>query len=496
MVSPELADSIVQVVGERNVLAGSAQRQSYAADALKKGALPDLVVLPASTSEVAGVAGLCHATRTPLVARGAGTGQTGGCVPVRGGIVLSLERMNRILEIDADNLLAVTEPHVRIGDLQAAVERLGLFYPPDPASLMDSVIGGNLAENAGGPRAFKYGTTSHYVLGLEVVLATGEVLRTGSKAVKNVVGYDLTRLIVGSEGTLAIITQAVLRLVPLPPCRATVRVDFEGAEAAVRALNDLLRARVVPATIELIDAESLAAVSAYVGGELAPAGVGAVLLIEVDGHAPSVAEEAHRVERVCRESGAIDVVRAADSDERERLWRLRRELSPALKAISERKLNNDVVVPRARVPQLLELVGRLRREHGLRIACFGHAGDGNIHVNVMLEPSDPTAAERGERAVRELFEGVVSLEGSISGEHGIGFSKARFLSLELGPGEIALMKRVKQAFDPHGVLNPGKIFPESDRPITGRRGPGPSAGPPVSGLRRGRSSAGRAPDRD
>jgi len=461
MIPEGFAESVAQIVGASFVRQDDSSLEAYGADALKQTHRADLVALPGSVSEVAAVAELCSERLVPLVARGAGTGQTGGSVPLRGGVVLSLERLNRILEIDQDNLLAVVEPHVRTGDLQEAVERVGLFYPPDPASLKESVIGGNVAENAGGPRAFKYGTTRQYVLGLEAVLATGEIIRTGSKAVKNVVGYDLTRLLVGSEGTLAIITQIVLRLIPKPPSRVTIRASFDALRPAVDAVSELLRARVIPATIELIDRDSLEAVRAYLHASLAPPGTGAVLLIEADGFAEAVAEESRLVEAACRAAGATEVTRAADEAAREELWRVRRELSPALKAISEKKLNNDVVVPRGRVPELFDLVEEIRRDSGLPVACFGHAGDGNIHVNLMLDPLQPDATARGERAVRTLFEGVVALEGSISGEHGIGFSKAPYLSIELSPTEISLMRSIKQVFDPHGVLNPGKIFADS-----------------------------------
>jgi glycolate oxidase len=457
---PDFRHALEQIVGPEQVRDDAATLEAYGVDSLKRGHAPDLVALPHTTAEVAAVARLCNDRRASLVVRGAGTGYTGGAVPVRGGLVVSMERMNRIIEIDTHNLLAVVEPNVITGDLQDAVERVGLFYPPDPASLRDSAIGGNVAECAGGPRAFKYGTTRRYVLALEAVLPTGEVVRTGSKAVKNVVGYDLTQLLVGSEGTLAIITRIVLRLVPRPPVQSTLRATFPHVHGAIDAVDGLLRDRVVPATLELVDRDCLDAVARYVGASLAPPGTGALLLLEVDGLQESVVEESRRVERACRAAGATEILRADSIGERDALWRVRREMSPALKVISPSKINHDVVVPRGRVPELFDLIDRLREQFHLRVACFGHAGDGNIHVNMMVAGDDADELERAHRAERALFEGVVRLEGSISGEHGIGFSKAKYLGIELSPETIALMKRVKQAFDPNGILNPGKIFPE------------------------------------
>jgi glycolate oxidase len=381
-------------------------------------------------------------------------------VPTRGGVVLSLERLNRIREIDDANLLAIVEPNVVTGDLQDAVERIGLFYPPDPASLRQSVIGGNVAECAGGPRAFKYGVTKQYVLGLEAVLPTGEVIRTGGKSVKNVVGYDLTHLLVGSEGTLAIITEIILRLIPKPPVQATLRATFPSIAHAVDAVGRLIRARVVPAALELIDADSLEAVARFAGADLAPPGTVAMLLLEVDGLSEQVGGEAARVEAACRDAGAIELLRARTEEERQQLWRVRREISPSLKLITPLKFNHDVVVPKARIPALFDLVADLKRRYRLPIPCFGHVGDGNIHVNIMVRPDDADEIRRAHEAEGDLFRAVVALEGSISGEHGIGFAKAKYLGLELSPETIALMKRVKLAFDPHGILNPGKIFPD------------------------------------
>jgi glycolate oxidase len=458
MLPASFLTALQSIVRPEFVRTDEQSRQVYGSDRTGRGHPADVVALPGSPREIAEIMKVCTLHRVPVVPRGGGTGYSGGAVPARGGLVLSLERLNRILDIDEANLIAVVEPNVVTGDLQDAVERVGLFFPPDPASLRQSALGGNIAECAGGPRAFKYGTTGQYVLGLEAVLPTGEIIRTGGKVVKNVVGYDLTRLLVGSEGTLAVITQAILRLIPKPPVQATLRATFADVAGAVAAVSALLRARVIPAALELVDGDCLEAVARYLGvASLAPPGTGALLLLEVDGLSPAVAAEADRVADACRAAGATELLRARDDVERQELWRVRRELSPALRTIAPLKFNHDVVVPRGRVPELFALVDRLRQEFRLRLPCFGHAGDGNIHVNIMATPGEVDRAHQAERA---LFRGVVALEGSISGEHGIGLSKAPFLSIELSPEAIALMKRVKQAFDPAGILNPGKIFTE------------------------------------
>lgn len=459
-----VAEALRAIVGADFVREDEPSRLAYGTDALQQGHAADLVLIPADTAQVAAIARTCDAARVPLVVRGAGTGYTGGAVPTRGGVVVSMERFTRVIEIDQQNLLAVVEPAVITADLQRAVDAVGLFYPPDPASLEISSIGGNVAECAGGPRAFKYGTTKRYVLALDAVLPTGEVIRSGSKAVKNVVGYDLTHLLVGSEGTLAIVTRITLRLIPKPPARATLTAAFADIETASAAVSALIERRVVPAAVELIDDASLRALERHVGREVVPpdeAGrpPGALLIVECDGMAAAVAEEIARVEEACRASGATHLALAGTDVEREQLWRVRRDLSMALRATGLFKINHDVVVPRGRVPQLFEAIRELKTRFRLRIAAFGHAGDGNIHVNLMVDREDADEMGRAKQAERALFEDVVALEGSITGEHGIGFTKAPYLGIELTPETVALMQRVKAAFDPHGILNPGKIFP-------------------------------------
>jgi glycolate oxidase len=456
--SEDFRSALRSVVGPDWTRSDPRDLLAYGTDALQKGRPADLVVIPATTAEIADVTRLCNTHKIPLVVRGAGTGYTGGAVPVRGGVVVSMERLNRILEIDEENLLAVVQPHVINGDLQKAVETRGLFYPPDPASLSISSLGGNVAECAGGPRAVKYGTTRRYVLALEAVLPTGEIVRTGSKAVKNVVGYDLTQLLIGSEGTLAIITEITLRLVPRPAVQATLQATFDGVPRAVAATTALLRARVVPATIELVDEVSIRAVERRLNRRVAPEGTGAMLIVEVDGVPGGVREEIDRVRSACEQSGAINVSIASSAAERASLWEARRELSFALRAIAPLKINHDVVVPRGRVPELFELIAEIRSDLQLLIPAFGHAGDGNIHVNLMVNPADADEMARAHEAEKRLFTGVVALEGSITGEHGIGFSKAPYLGIELSDDVIALMRRVKRAFDPNGILNPGKMW--------------------------------------
>ena len=459
-VSDKFTDVVRKVVGADWVQLNKSSLSFYSQDALGVGSLPDLVVIPGSTKEIASIARLCNQEGVPLVVRGGGTGYTGGAVPTHGGMLLSMERFNRILEIDEASLLAVVEPNVITVDLKSEAEQIGLYYPPDPASLARSTLGGNVAECAGGPNAFKYGTTKRYVLGLEAVLPTGEIIHTGSKAVKNVVGYDLTQLLVGSEGTLAIITKIILRLIPKPIAQQSLVAFFPGVPEAVQAVTSLISLRIVPAAIELVDSASLKAVRNYLGYSPVPSSVDTVLIVEVDGMLAEVEEAISMTADAMAAAGAIEVVRASNEVEREKIWTVRRELSPALKATGLLKINHDVVVPRGKIPELFEIIESLRQKYGLFVACFGHAGDGNIHVNIMVDRANENENKNAGAAVKDLFVGVVSLEGSISGEHGIGFQKSTYLGIELGSSEIELMKRIKAAFDPLGILNPGKIFPE------------------------------------
>ena len=420
---------------------------------------PDVVLLPKTTEEVSRILSFCNAQKIPVTPRGAGTGLSGGAIPIHGGVCLSLEKMNRIVEIDAKNLFAVVEPGVVTQTLQDEVEKQGLFYPPDPASKSACMIGGNIAHNAGGPRALKYGVTKDYVYGLEAVLPSGEVIRTGGKLLKNVAGYNLTQLLVGSEGTLAVVTQATLKLVPLPRFRRTLLAPFDSVAAAAGAVAKVFQRGIVPCALEFMERSAVAAAEARKGQKFPHGDRAALLLVELDGlHEPGVEADAETACAVCMEEGASDVFVAETEEKRRLVWDLRRSIGEAVKKISPyREL--DCVVPRARLPELMDAIRAATERHGLTAISYGHAGDGNIHVNILkrdLEPARWKAAL--PEATRELFTRVVALGGTITGEHGVGYVQRDYLEIALGPVQLDLLKRLKRQFDPNGILNPGKIW--------------------------------------
>jgi glycolate oxidase len=427
---------------------------------------PDLVASPRTRGQVVATLRLADRELFPVVPRGAGVGFSGGALAVHGGLVLNFARMNRILAIDEDNLTADVEPGVVTGDLHRAVEARGLFYPPDPASSDYCTIGGNIAENAGGPRAFKYGVTEHYVLGLEAVTPTGEVINAGGRTIKNVVGYNLLKLLIGSEGTLGVITKAILRLVPKPKSERTVRLFFADVDSAAGCVAAVIAARVVPATLEFLDEGSLHAVREHLGVDIDPAHK-AMLLVKVDGHPAAVDDEAREVVEIARSRGCSEVAVSSGPEEEIEIWRIRNNLSPTISKLANTKLNEDVVVPRSRIPDLLKATAAIADRHRLLIVSFGHSGDGNIHTNFMYDRFDEDERERVTRGVRELMEQVVTLDGAISGEHGIGIMKREFLGLQYDAPTLDVMRAIKHALDPNNILNPGKIFEDRipNRPI-------------------------------
>ncbi len=428
----------------------------YAGDKWFAAHQPDAVALPRSTQSVSAILRFANRHRIPVTPRGAGHGYVGGCVPVHGGIVLSLERMNRIKEINAADFVAVVEPAVITEKLQATVEKRGLFYPPDPASRANNFIGGNIATNAGGPRCLKYGVTRDYVLGLEVALADGTVVRLGGRTHKNKTGYDLHRLFVGSEGTLGVITEATLKLIPLPPFRANLAVGFGSMKNAVRALQAILSAGFLPCALELADEFTLAAAYRRTKSKRLR-GCRAHLITELDGQENSVRRELKKLEQIIRRQQPLFVERGFGNRECEAVWQIRREFSHALRDTGLTKLNEDIVVPRGRLEDLFKFTANLQKKHGLPVACFGHAGDGNIHTNVMVDFTQPHAEARAGAALDELFAQVIAWGGAISGEHGIGLAKKRWWPKAVSREARELHRVVKHALDPKGILNPGKF---------------------------------------
>lgn len=460
MIPPRVIDNLQDLVGKDSVISDKETLLCYSYDATRIEALPDLLLRPGTHEEIASILKISNNERVPVIPRGAGTGFAGGSVPVHGGIVLSLQRMDRILEINREDLYVVVEPGVITRDLQKAVEKEGLFYPPDPSSVNICTIGGNIATGAGGARGIKYGTTKDYLMGLDVALAKGDIISTGTRAPRSVAGYDLTRLMVGSEGTLGIITKAILRLIPLPEKRGTLTAIFPDLYSAASAIGQMLKSPIRPSVLEFMDRESIRVVKDLLPVKVREKGE-AMLIIEVDGspgYVDSVDRDLQKIEEICTRSGALDVEKANTSSDRERLWTARRAVSPALYKINPTKINEDVVVPRSRLSDLIHEIERISRDYRLQIVSFGHAGDGNLHINIMTDEKNAEEYSRAQKAVQALFEATLRLGGSISGEHGIGITKARFLPMEVGDRVIGIMKEIKRVFDPNNILNPGKLW--------------------------------------
>jgi len=457
--SQELIARLVEALGPQKVLTSLEDRIAYSYDGTFAQNLPDLAVLPESTEEVAAVVAIAAERRVPVVPRGMASGLAAASIPFSGGIALSLTRMNRVLELDEVNRTVRVEAGIITADLQAYVEARGLFYPPDPSSNKHSTIGGNIACNAGGPRCLKYGVTGDYVMGLTVVLPDGRVLQTGGKAIKNVVGYDLTSLFVGSEGTLGVITEALLRLVALPRFANTARAEFPSLEDASRTVNAILGAGIVPATLELMDETAIACIEEAMRLGL-PLDIEAMLIIEADGSDKEVVErEIAAIARICRENGARQVNVATDEKERAALWRARRSVSPSLARKAPNKLGEDITVPRSAIPEAIRRIKAISTRYGLPIVIFGHAGDGNLHPNILFDRQDPLQWEKVEAMASEIFDAALALGGTLSGEHGVGTLKQPYMERALGALSIEIQRRIKQALDPLNVMNPGKVLP-------------------------------------
>jgi glycolate oxidase len=449
---------LCKIVGKSRCLKSKEDLSCYAYDATTKTYLPDAVVLPKTAEEISDVLKLANQDEFIVVPRGAGSGMTGGSLAVKGGVILVMTLFNRILNIDRNNLTAHVQSGVVTSRLHDAVEKEGLFYPPDPSSMEFSTLGGNIAECAGGPRAVKYGVTRDYVLGLDVVLPTGEIIHTGVKTAKGVVGYDLTRLFVGSEGTLGVITGMVLRLLPLPPVVKTMMAVFDKIEIAAETVSEIIRQGLIPRTIEFMDNASIRCAQNYLNTVL-PVDAEALLIIEADGKEQEVIQLVTLIKDLCILKGAVNVNIAETKEAADTIWRARRSLSSALYAYGPDKINEDIVVPRSKIPDIVKKINQLRAKTGLTMVGFGHAGDGNIHFNIMLDKKNRKDLEKAEASIEALFDYTLELGGTISGEHGVGITKAAYVQKEIGPVELELMKKIKKIFDPKQILNPGKIFP-------------------------------------
>ncbi len=447
------------IVGTGALYTDPEELSCYSYDGTGRIFLPECVAFPQTAAQISSILKLANLHNFPVVPRGAGSGMTGGSLPVRGGLVLVTSKMNRIREIDPDNMIAIVEPGVITGDLQEELKKYNLMYPPDPASLKFCSIGGNAAECAGGPSAVKYGVTRDYVIGLEVVLPTGEIMQIGVRTEKGVVGYDLTRLFIGSEGTLGIFSKLILRLLPLPEAKTTFLLTFPSLSEATELVSQILRNGIIPCTLEFMDQTAISIVRNHIPNVL-PDETNALIILEVDGSKAHVQRQEQNITNLL-DKKEIVYTYTNDSVKRSELWQARRSISPASFTLKPYKISEDVVVPRSKIPDLVRFCEKTAHDLDLIILTFGHAGDGNIHVNIMVDDENETELANGYHAKKLLFEFVVAAGGTLSGEHGIGITKSEFLPLEIDPTTLKVMQKIKTLFDPNNILNPGKIFPET-----------------------------------
>jgi len=459
MLEARILKALIAIVGKDQVATEPADLLCYSYDATQQSFLPEVVVHPATAAEIAAIIKLANAELIPVFPRGAGSGFSGGSLPTKGGIVLTTERMDRILQIDEENLIAVVEPGVVTEQFQIAVEKVGLFYPPDPASLKFSTLGGNVAECAGGPRCVKYGVTKDYILGLEVITPTGDIITTGGPTMKGVVGYDLTKLLCGSEGTLGIISKIVIKLLPLPEAKKTMLVMFDSIDGAAQAVSAIIRHKIIPTTLEFMDGRTIDCVRQATGLDV-PLAAQALLIIEVDGDRDLLDKQANKIAEIIRPLGVVETRIATTPAESEALWQIRRSVSASLRKVNPDKFNEDICVPRSKLPEMIRKIDTIAEKFSLPIVNFGHAGDGNIHVNIMIDKKVPGELEKAHAAIEEVFKGALELGGTMSGEHGVGIAKAPYIPLEITPEAALYMKTLKKALDPNNILNPGKIFLE------------------------------------
>ena len=458
MIEAKHIDALKSIVGNENVYSDKAHLIAYSYDATRTRYEPDAVVFPKNEEDVSKILKYCNENKIIITPRGAGSGFTGGALPANGGIILALEKyMNKILEIDMQNLVAVVQPGVINKDLQKAAEEVGLFYPPDPASEEYSTIGGNVNENAGGMRAAKYGITKDYVMALRAVLPNGDIIRAGKRTIKDVAGYNTAGILIASEGTLAVTTEITLKLIPKPRFTKAYMGIFPSVENAMNAVFKSLSKGANPVAMEFLDSLVVKALKEKLGVDL-PEDAGALLIGDVDGNVEEeVAFQLDTLKQSFQENGASSFVVANDGKERDKLWYARRNASQSITIYGSKKLNEDISVPRSKLPLALKEIYAIGEKYGFKVPCFGHSGDGNIHVNVMVDGSNPKELEDGHKAIEEIFELVVDMGGTLSGEHGIGLSKAPFMKIAFESQELDLFRSIKKAFDPNGILNPGKM---------------------------------------